>query len=128
MSTGWNKTAAIVAGVGTSGTGATRFNLPAAIAMDSSKSLYVADRINNRTQKWLYGASNGSTVAGSPTGIPGSNLSYLIFPLDVELDSSGNLYIADSDNNRVVLWTVGASSGTIVAGAGKMTIYKRVFI
>ncbi len=86
--------------------------------MDSNKTLYIADRLNNRTQKWLSLASSGTTVAGSSSGVAGSSLTRLNTPLDVELDSSGNLYIADSENNRVVLWTVGASSGTIVAGIG----------
>lgn len=126
MGTGWYQAAATVAGKVTSGIGSSSFNCPVAIAMDSSKSLYVADRLNNRTQKWLYGASSGSTVAGSSSGTPSSGLNYLNTPLDVELDSSGNLYIADSENNRVVLWTVGASSGTIVAGAGKYRLRMQV--
>lgn len=125
MGTGWNTTAATIAGTGMSGIGIAMFSYPAALAMDSSKSLYIADRRNNRTQKWLYGASSGTTVAGSSNGMPGSGLNYLSTPLDVELDSKGNLYIADSENHRVVLWNVGATSGIVVAGAGKINIYLR---
>ena len=46
-------------------------------------------------------------------------MNLLSIPLDVEVDSSGNIYVADSDNHRVVLWTVGATSGTVVAGTGR---------
>ena len=58
-------------------------------------------------------------MAGSSSGTSGSSVNYLDTPLDVEIDSSGNVYVADSENHRVVLWTVGATSGTVVAGTGK---------
>jgi sugar lactone lactonase YvrE len=47
---------------------------------------------------------------------------YLVFTLlfilvdGMNVDVSGNIYIADSGNNRVTKWTPGALSGTIVAG------------
>ncbi|CAF4350795.1 unnamed protein product, partial [Adineta steineri] len=36
------------------------------------------------------------------------------------VDSSQNLYVADTYNNRVMFWANGSSSGTIVAGNGSL--------
>lgn len=67
----------------------------------------------------MNGSSSGTTIAGSSSGIAGVAVNFLDTPLDVEVDSSGNIYVADSENHRVVLWTVGATSGIVVAGTGK---------
>ena len=76
----------------------------------------------------MDGAPNGTTVAGSPSGISGSSLNYMNTPLDVEIYASGNVYVADSQNHRIVLWTVGATSGTIVAGTGRdLTHFFKLF-
>ncbi|CAF4705356.1 unnamed protein product [Rotaria sp. Silwood1] len=48
----------------------------------------------------------------------GSTMNYLHTPCDVELDSSSNVYIADSHNHRVVRWAMSSSSCTVVAGDG----------
>jgi hypothetical protein len=118
--TGWNSTGKTVAGSANStGTGATQLAAPLGLAIDSSLTLYIADRSNNRVQKWLNGASSGTTVAGSASGVSGSTVNYLDIPRDVELDSSNNVYIPDASNHRVVFWPVGASSCTVVAGNGK---------
>ena len=61
--------------------------------------------------------SFATTVAG--TGIRGSNaseLNKLRSPSGVAVDASGNIYVADSDNNRVVKWAPGSTSGVTVAG------------
>jgi len=118
--TGWNSTGKIVAGSENStGTNATQLAAPTGLAIDSSRTLYIADRDNNRVQKWLNGASSGTTVAGSASGVSGSTVQYLNVPRDVELDSSNNVYIPDAANHRVVFWPVGASSCIVVAGNGK---------
>ncbi len=89
------------------------------LSLYSSNILYIADKNNNRVQQWFIGALNGSTVAGLANGTSGSELNELSGPTGTALDSSGNVYVADSSNNRVVFWLRGASSGTIVAGNGK---------
>jgi hypothetical protein len=118
--TGWNSTGETIAGSANStGTGADQLGYPIGLAIDSNRTLYIADRTNNRVQKWLDGASNGTTVAGSASGVSGSTVNYLNVPRAVELDSSNNVYIPDAANHRVVFWPVGASSCTVVAGNGK---------
>jgi hypothetical protein len=91
---------------------------PTGAAVDSAGSVYIADTGNNRVRK----VSNGviTTVAGNGTqgfsgdGGPASN-SQLSYPAGVALDSEGNLYIADTGNERVRKVANGVI-GTIAGG------------
>ena len=116
----WNSTGTTVAGFTIApGATASQLSLPYSLAVDSSNALYIADRFNHRIQKWTAAASNGTTVAGQANATLGSALNYLNQPCDVLLDSSGNLYVADTWNHRILLFTIGATFGTIVAGNGE---------
>jgi sugar lactone lactonase YvrE len=92
---------------------------PLGIILDSSNTLYVADGDNNRVQKLLWGNTSATTIAGNQNGIVGSNASLLAYPNDIAVDSNGNVYVVDTNNNRIQLWYVNASSGITVAGDGK---------
>ncbi|SEG69868.1 NHL repeat-containing protein [Bryocella elongata] len=92
---------------------------PSAVAYDSSGNLFVADAANHVIREVL--ASNGKiqTVAG--TGVEGysgdggaATSAQLDTPTGIAVDTSGNLYIADSHNHRVRL----VSGGTITTIAG----------
>jgi uncharacterized protein (TIGR03437 family) len=81
---------------------------PEGLAVDSSGNLYIADWGNNRIRR----VSNGviATVAGSGTGgFSGDNgpatSAELWSPQGVAVDSAGNVYIADNDNNRIRILT-----------------------
>jgi hypothetical protein len=89
------------------------------VALGSSNTLYITDQPNQRVQRWLTGASSGTTVAGQSNAATGSTLNYLSYPSDLIVDSSGNLYIVDGGNSRVVYWPNGAPSGILVAGTGR---------
>ncbi|CAF0723832.1 unnamed protein product [Adineta steineri] len=107
----------LVAG-GTRGTKASQFDGPSGLFVDTSASntLYVADTNNNRIQKWLYGASNGTTVVGQ-SRVAGSALNQLNSPAALVVDTSGSMYIVDMGNNRIVLWSLGSTSGRVIAGS-----------
>jgi sugar lactone lactonase YvrE len=83
----------------------TRLNLPIGTAVDAAEALYIADTSNHRIRRV---SSDGmvTTVAGngiggfSGDGSAPTNAS-LKSPSGVAVDSAGNLYIADSFNNRV---------------------------
>lgn len=68
--------------------------------------------------KYLQGATNGTRVVGNGTG--GTGLSQLATSGSryLYVDSSENIYISDTYNNRIVYWANGASSGVVVAGNG----------
>ena len=110
-----------------------KINSPAALTFDTAGNLYVADQGNIRVRKITFtDVMTGitemiTTVAG--TGIAGysttedggpataARLSATIS--GVAVDSSGNLYLGDTDNYRVRM--VQASSGNIVTLAGTGT-------
>ena len=107
--------ASTVAGTGVSGAGATTLNNPTGVFVDAAGAAYVADENNHRIQKWLPGASIGTTVAGGSLGSAANQLHY---PTTVYIDASGNIYIADQYNQRIQKWAPGATTGTTVAGTG----------
>ncbi|MGA2117014.1 MAG: hypothetical protein ABSH56_19925 [Bryobacteraceae bacterium] len=94
---------------------------PAGIAFDAAGNLYIADSNNHRIRKVAAGTNIITTVAG--TGVSGYNgdgilatSAQLYKPTGVLVDASGNLYIADNENNRVR--KVSASTGIITTVAG----------
>jgi len=92
---------------------------PRGVGVDSAGNLYIADYDNYRVRK----VSNGliTTVAGNGTfnfggdGGPATS-AQLSVPTGVAVDSAGNLYIADQQNNRVRKVSNGVI--TTVAGGG----------
>ena len=101
-----------VAGDGTLGPGgdggpatAALLSCPYGVALDGDGNLYIADRNNNRIRK-VDAAGAISTVAGDGTLGSGGDggpatAAQLSRPYGVALDGAGNLYIADTDNNRI---------------------------
>jgi len=82
-----------------------RFQRPAGLAMDAFGSLFVADLDNHRIRK-VSPAGIVTTVAGTGTaGFAGdggpAESAQLNYPRAVVVDVSGNLYIADTLNQRV---------------------------
>ncbi|CAF4443712.1 unnamed protein product, partial [Rotaria magnacalcarata] len=76
----------LVAGIGngTAGNGTNQHSCPLGIYVDQSMALYIADACNGRIQKWLSGASTGTTVGGANGQIG--------FPTDVSVDNYGTIY------------------------------------
>jgi uncharacterized protein (TIGR03437 family) len=98
---------------------------PFGVAVDSAGNLYIADVYNQRIRKVANGVI--TTVAGNGTqGYSGDNGpaagAELYYPFGVAVDSAGNLYIADTDNNRIrkvangVITTVAGSGGYGLGG------------
>jgi len=118
----WYTSGSIVAGTGSAGSGSTELNNPYGLALDSSNSLYVADRSNHRVQKYQAGSLVGTTVAGQMNAVSGSSAAYLNQPGYLALDSSNGFYVSDCQNHRVQYWANGATSGVTVAGNGEINI------
>ena len=117
-----------VAGSGTSGFSgdggaatSAALNGPKRVAVDSAGNIYIADTANARIRKVNASDGNISTVAGLGTagfsGDGGAATSAQFRNLSgVAVDSAGNIYIADTGNDRIR--KVDASDGNISTAAG----------
>jgi len=88
----------------TDGTGTSAsFNSPSGITVDSSGNFFVTDCGNNRIRKITPTAEvttfAGSGTSGSSDGT-GTAASFSC-PNGITIDTSGNLYVADSNNNKI---------------------------
>jgi sugar lactone lactonase YvrE len=101
---------------------------PDGLALDSARNLYISDSFNHTIRKVTYLSTpmfTMSTVAGFNTDVgtdPGdggpASAAYLNNPKGLALDGAGNLYIADSGNNRVRKITIETGLINTVAGGG----------
>ena len=106
--------AGVVTTVAGSPTTAT-FNGPAGVAVDSAGNVYVADEFNNEIRminsSGVVSTLAGSTTAGHADGT-GSAASFSQ-PIDVAVDSAGNVYVADYANNEIRLVSPAGTVSTI---------------
>ena len=109
------KTCTIAAGGNGWGPALNQLKNPIAVFIDSKDTLYVSDYNASRVLKFPPGSTsstNGVVVAGGHNS--GTALDHLNDPTGIYVDSSGNIYVADAGNNRVVKWSPGAKTGAII--------------
>jgi sugar lactone lactonase YvrE len=93
----------------------------AALAINAAGDIYIADSGNHAIRRISAGII--TTVAGTGVqGFSGDNgpatSAQLNTPLGVAVDASGNIYVADSFNNRIRKIDVNSGQITTVAGSG----------
>jgi len=101
-------------------------NTPCGIIMDGSGNLFIADEDNYRVRK-VSSSGYITTVAGTGSvGFSGDGFAAttakLNYPLNLFMDGSGNLYIADFSNNAVRMVNAAGIIST-VAGIGGSSGY-----
>lgn len=118
VSTGAVTTFAGATGTGTTNAAGTaaRFNGPAGIAADAVGNIYVADFNNNQIRK-ITAAGVVSLLAGSTAGnVNGAGAAAKFNgPRGVAVDATGNVYVADANNNVIRKVAV---DGTVTTFAG----------
>ena len=99
---------------------AASFHYPATVAVDASGNVYVGDTSNNLIRKISTGgvvttlAGSGSTGSTNATGTAASFNS----PQGVAVDSSGNVYVADTFNHLIRKISTGGVVTTLAGGGG----------
>ena len=105
-------------------------NYPTGVAVDASGNLFIADYNNHRIRKV---STNGITTTVAGNGTPGysgdggsADSAELYYPSGVAVDASGNLFIADLNNNRIREVIGGAVPVTITKYELRVTNEKQV--
>jgi hypothetical protein len=121
----FSSSGAFLAKWGSQGSGAGQFSTPLGVATDSSDNVYVAE-LNNRIQKfnssgsfistWGWGVRTGAQrfetcTSSCRRGISGSGNGQFNDPYALAIDSSDNVYVADTFNNRIQKFS---SSGAFI--------------
>ena len=104
---------------------------PAGVAVDARGNLYIADTGNCRLREVLRASTTSlqqttpdaiSTIAGTACGDSGDGgaaaKAELSFPAGVAIDTKGNVYVADTGNNRIREIDAKSHVITTVAGNG----------
>ena len=100
---------------------AARFNYPLGVAVDSLGTAYVSDTYNhlirrisqNGTVSTMGGAAGVRASADGPLGA-----SRFAFPTGIAVDSTGNVYVADSNNATIRKISTGNVTSTYAGTAG----------
>jgi sugar lactone lactonase YvrE len=100
--------------IGVSGGGTGQFNYPFEIALDSSNNVYVVEIYNHRIEKFnssgtfmaMWGRDVGGTgvdscTSGCQVGSSGTGAGQFSYPYGLAINSTDNLYVGDSSNNRI---------------------------
>jgi sugar lactone lactonase YvrE len=100
---------------------------PGGVAVDGAGNLYIADTNNDRIRKVTAATGLITTVAGSTSGFGGDGgaapAAQLDRPRSVAVDGAGNLYIADTNNERIRKVTAATTPALVmmtVAGNGTL--------
>ncbi|CAF1007472.1 unnamed protein product [Adineta ricciae] len=87
---------------------------PLGIDFDNNNNLYVCDNGKHRVLYWSNNILSASIVVGNSTS--GNTTNLLNNPYDLTYDpNSGSVFVADTDNNRIMRFQLNNSTGQIIS-------------
>lgn len=108
-----------VAGFADGAGNAAQFASPYGIAVNSAGQIYVTDRDNRRVREITPGGVVSTLAGASSPGFAdgaGSNARFS-YPRGIAVDTSGQIYVADSNNSRIRKITPSGVVSTLAGGA-----------
>ena len=111
-------TGVLVAGGNGRGKDTNQLNSPMGIYFESlSNSLIIANTDANNIVRWRIGENNWTLIAGNLNASLGYSPSSLFYPSGLTVDPMGNLYVADTLNDRIQFFPASQTEGrSIVDG------------
>jgi hypothetical protein len=82
-------------------------NCPTAIVLDADKNLFIVDNGNHRIIQIGF---NSSRCLVGCSGSSGSTLYQLSYPETLSFDSYGNMFVTDTDNDRIQMFILATNS------------------
>jgi sugar lactone lactonase YvrE len=101
------------------GVSASSLNKPFDVSVDAINNVYISDTSNNRVLFYNAGSSQSTRVYGQTlftTNIGGTSSTGLFGPTSVALDNLGNVYISDSGNNRITIYSGTSTTSSKLIG------------
>ncbi len=89
-----------------------------------SNNLYIVDKNNHRILKYpiyddnSYSGVQFTLIAGYLNGSSGSDQNSFNSPNDIYIGDENTIYVADTMNNRIQLWSVSSKTGSTICGNG----------
>lgn len=94
--------------------GSGQFLYPSGVAADGAGNVFVADTNNNSIQKFTVSGTPPTATFVTEWGSLGTATGQFIVPNGVAADGAGNVYVADTGNNRIQKFTVSGATVTFV--------------
>ncbi|MBB6143931.1 hypothetical protein HNQ77_001880 [Silvibacterium bohemicum] len=96
-------------------------NTPRSVAIDGAGNLYIADSGNNAIREINKATGDIATIAGNgvPANLDGNAATVeLNNPLGVTVDAAGDVYIADTSDQRILTVAPSSNNAVTIAGDG----------
>lgn len=80
--------------------------------------MYISNQESHSVVEWIKGDSRAHHIVAGMPGSSGSSSTRLNNPKGIILDHDQNLYVADSENDRIQRFCLYSTQGITIAGEG----------